>query len=742
MENQPIADIKRWSLPIDNKMNLKKIHLNEQQVNVYCRFRPTDDPLAVSDYYHIQPDMKSIEITAPEDDLRRLSAVKRYIFSHVFSEKDGQEDVFRFSILQVLKQLFKRGKNGLVFSYGVTNAGKTYTMVGNKKNPGVIKNCFSFLFYIKEKILKKKSKGLGSQDLLLEGEPEFDTPRARVVNEITKFDEELPKSLGEKSSFVRSFTENDLDVKDWFLFNEQFLGSGEVYSPDSLTDIIIKFQSFEIYNEEVYDLLVDKPNPKERKKLTMKEVNKKIVFEDIFTKECLDLDKANKILDKCLAGRSIVETLLNSKSSRSHCVFKIIIEFHLETEKEKMIVERYINIVDLAGAERTKRTENVGNKLKEANKINQSLSCLGRCLAALKDSKMPPYRETKLTRYLSEFFIEDNFIIMIANINPQTLDFEESIRVLNYASVAKEIRPIKSKISTSSSGLKISRKTSSIENYSFGHGSSLTEREKEEEGLRDFEIDKRGYKGSLAGEMAIKDFDHKLECFFDIQRRFMEEKFTEQAKKFTKAIAIEESNDSNQFLPKLESIANDLVFVNAKQTEQEGLMRKMLTQMKRIEQKMVTRGQNSPRAQESYKCSDIVRGSSSFSKSQDNMGKTRNAQTIKGKSVRKHRNACISESPRSDFDLKKKSVQSSRYKQSKRSVSQKRKVGRPRKVDSALSIDLYGMSNLPLFKSHADYRNMNTKKLCEITLLKEQKEAENLEKLISEGNILDRMLDD
>lgn len=74
--------------------------------------------------------------------------------------------------------------------------------------------------------------------------------------------------------------------------------------------------------------------------------------------------------------------------------------------------------------------------LKEANKINQSLSCLGRCLKALNEKTIPPFRETKLTRYLSEFFVEDNNIIMIANINPRIEDFEESIKALNYTALA------------------------------------------------------------------------------------------------------------------------------------------------------------------------------------------------------------------------------------------------------------------------------------------------------------------
>lgn len=67
------------------------------------------------------------------------------------------------------------------------------------------------------------------------------------------------------------------------------------------------------------------------------------------------------------------------------------------------------------------------------------MSCLGRCIEALNKRQRPPFRETKLTRYLSEFFVENNNIIMIANINPRKADFEESLRALNYTAVAREI---------------------------------------------------------------------------------------------------------------------------------------------------------------------------------------------------------------------------------------------------------------------------------------------------------------
>ena len=118
-------------------------------------------------------------------------------------------------------------------------------------------------------------------------------------------------------------------------------------------------------------------------------------------------------------------------------------------------IENEVNlcIVDLAGSERAKRTENSKAQLSEACNINGSLLVLGRCLKALRDNQnnagqphVLPYRESKLTKILHEYFHEDNNLIMIANINPRVEDFEESMRVLNYAAVAKDIQPIKSKI--------------------------------------------------------------------------------------------------------------------------------------------------------------------------------------------------------------------------------------------------------------------------------------------------------
>ena len=60
-----------------------------------------------------------------------------------------------------------------------------------------------------------------------------------------------------------------------------------------------------------------------------------------------------------------------------------------------------LNLVDLAGSERQSKTQATGDRLKEANKINLSLSALGNVISALVDgkSKHIPYRYSILETF-------------------------------------------------------------------------------------------------------------------------------------------------------------------------------------------------------------------------------------------------------------------------------------------------------------------------------------------------------
>ncbi len=62
--------------------------------------------------------------------------------------------------MPTIEKLFYQGKNALIFTYGVTNAGKSYTMVGSESNPGILPNTMKFLLKMKEDFEVKNSKSL------------------------------------------------------------------------------------------------------------------------------------------------------------------------------------------------------------------------------------------------------------------------------------------------------------------------------------------------------------------------------------------------------------------------------------------------------------------------------------------------------------------------------------------------------------------------------------------------------
>lgn len=105
---------------------------------------------------------------------------------------------------------------------------------------------------------------------------------------------------------------------------------------------------------------------------------------------------------------------MNDNSSRSHTIFIITLEQIQGTasssSSSSTIRRGKLNLVDLAGSERQSKTGAFGERLKEATKINLSLSALGNVISALVDSKSKhvPYRDSKLTRLLqvSKLYID------------------------------------------------------------------------------------------------------------------------------------------------------------------------------------------------------------------------------------------------------------------------------------------------------------------------------------------------
>lgn len=94
------------------------------------------------------------------------------------------------------------------------------------------------------------------------------------------------------------------------------------------------------------------------------------------------------------------------------------------------------------GSERQSKTQASGIRLKEATKINLSLSVLGNVISALVDGKSThiPYRNSKLTRLLQDSLGGNSKTVMCATISPSDSNYVETISTLRYAGRAKNIQ--------------------------------------------------------------------------------------------------------------------------------------------------------------------------------------------------------------------------------------------------------------------------------------------------------------
>lgn len=195
----------------------------------------------------------------------------------------------------------------------------------------------------------------------------------------------------------------------------------------------------EIYNEEIRDLL--SKNPKGRLELHDRP-DSGVYVKDLSNVFVDNVEQIQKVLTIGQKNRSVASTLMNQESSRSHSIFTVSVEMSTTDQSgQDHIRVGKLNLVDLAGSERQSKTGSTGDQLKEAAKINLSLSALGNVISALVDSKNSfiPYRDSKLTRLLQDSLGGNTKTVMLANVGPADYNFEETMSTLRYANRAKNI---------------------------------------------------------------------------------------------------------------------------------------------------------------------------------------------------------------------------------------------------------------------------------------------------------------
>ncbi|KAI8801655.1 P-loop containing nucleoside triphosphate hydrolase protein [Cladochytrium replicatum] len=206
---------------------------------------------------------------------------------------------------------------------------------------------------------------------------------------------------------------------------------------------LVRVSFLEIYNEEIRDLLTKQVKGQSPTKLDVKEHPEKGVYvKDLSAFVVKSVDEMDNLMTLGNNNRSVGATLMNENSSRSHSIFSITIECAETVNGEEHYFGGKLHLVDLAGSERQSKTGASGDRLKEATKINLSLSALGNCISALVDGKSShiPYRDSKLTRLLQDSLGGNAKTLMIATMSPASYNFDETLGTLRYANRAKNIK--------------------------------------------------------------------------------------------------------------------------------------------------------------------------------------------------------------------------------------------------------------------------------------------------------------
>uniref|UniRef100_A0A0E0LG46 Kinesin-like protein n=1 Tax=Oryza punctata TaxID=4537 RepID=A0A0E0LG46_ORYPU len=192
----------------------------------------------------------------------------------------------------------------------------------------------------------------------------------------------------------------------------------------------------EIYNEAIRDLLATNRTTIQdggSSKYSIKhDANGNTHVSDLTIVDVSSINEVSSLLKRAAQSRSVGRTQMNEESSRSHCVFTLRI-FGVNEGTDQQ-VQGVLNLIDLAGSERLNKSGATGDRLKETQAINKSLSCLSDVIFSIaKKEEHVPFRNSKLTYLLQPCLGGDSKTLMFVNLSPEVSSTGESICSLRFA---------------------------------------------------------------------------------------------------------------------------------------------------------------------------------------------------------------------------------------------------------------------------------------------------------------------
>uniref|UniRef100_A0AAY5K7X1 Kinesin-like protein n=1 Tax=Esox lucius TaxID=8010 RepID=A0AAY5K7X1_ESOLU len=387
---------------------------------------------------------ESLMLKAPKDSQNMKNAergvtqsIHKFSFSKIFGPDTTQQAFFESTMKDMVKDVL-RGESRLLYTYGVTNSGKTYTVQGVGHEAGLLPRALVSVF---QKLQGRLYEAVNLKPVLYQEVRQLDADEVRA--------EEIRRdSLLKEVSWDWSTGSSDSD--NVCLEPESLSHSrGEELEEGVQFSVWVSF--FEIYNEFLYDLLEAPPSLQPRKRATLRLSDDKQgnpYVKDLTWVQVRTADEAWQVLKAGRKNQSFANTHLNHNSSRSHSIFSMrLLHVHQETGGGQATHISELSVCDLAGSERCKDQRN-GERMKEANNINTSLHTLGRCISALRHNQnnksrppqVVPFRDSKLTRVLQGFFCGRGRSSMVVNINPCASTYDETLQALKFSAIATQVR--------------------------------------------------------------------------------------------------------------------------------------------------------------------------------------------------------------------------------------------------------------------------------------------------------------
>eukprot|EP00949_MAST-11_sp_MAST-11-sp1_P000412 g412.t1 len=290
-------------------------------------------------------------------------------------------------------------------------------------------------------------------------------PRGRDINSIYEYDAAFGPDSTQSAVFekVRPYVTSALDGYDVCIFAYGQTGAGKTFTMEGLLEpeaqrgvntralawmfedgdargramgmkYTFRMSMVEIYREDCFDLLgKNTTSSNEKIKLELRRAGngKGVYAEGMQAIEVTSLNDVELVLKQGRKARAVGAHDFNEQSSRSHLVVTVNIAADFPNGKSR---SSKIHMIDLAGSERISKTAATGERLKEAQAINKSLSALGDVISALGNGGgHVPFRNSKLTYLLSDSLSGNSKVLMVCCVSPTKHCASETVCSLGFA---------------------------------------------------------------------------------------------------------------------------------------------------------------------------------------------------------------------------------------------------------------------------------------------------------------------